>query len=79
MDAFVAKPGAMAGVFDVVELSDGERVAFGDLAMEAVATVHGIETYGFRATAAGRTRARSRSPRSRRAPTRKGAAPGVWC
>lgn len=55
MDAFVAEPGAMASVFDVVELSDGECVAFGELAMLAVATVHGIETYGFRATAGGPT------------------------
>src|SRR6266498_5967956 len=29
MDAFVAERGAMASVFDVVELSDGECVAFG--------------------------------------------------
>lgn len=55
MDDFVAKAGAMAGAFDVVELADGERVQFGDLTMEAVATVHGIETYGFRAAAGGRT------------------------
>jgi glyoxylase-like metal-dependent hydrolase (beta-lactamase superfamily II) len=39
MDAFVAEPGAMASVFDVVELSDAEQVAFGELSMLAVATV----------------------------------------
>jgi ribonuclease BN (tRNA processing enzyme) len=59
MDAFVAEPGAMARVFEVVELADGERVQLGELAMAAVATVHGIETYGFRATAGGVTLAYS--------------------
>jgi len=59
MDAFVDRPGAMARVFDVVELSDGERVAFADLSLVALATVHGIETYGFRATAGGHTLAYS--------------------
>ncbi len=55
MDAFVDRPGAMARVFEVAELSDGERVAFGDLDLVAFATFHGIETYGFRATAGGHT------------------------
>ena len=55
MDAFVAEPGAMASVFEVVELADGERVRLGELALEAVATVHSIETYGFRAGAGGPT------------------------
>ena len=59
MDAFLARPGAMASVFEVVELTDGARLAFGDLGLEAVATEHGIETYGLRATVAGRTLAYS--------------------
>jgi ribonuclease BN (tRNA processing enzyme) len=59
MDAFVDTPGGMATVFDVVELSDGERVSFAELAMVAMATVHGIETYGFRATVDGSTLAYS--------------------
>jgi ribonuclease BN (tRNA processing enzyme) len=59
MDAFVREPGAMASVFEVVELADGETVRLDELAMGAVATVHGIETYGFRATAGGRTLAYS--------------------
>jgi ribonuclease BN (tRNA processing enzyme) len=55
MEAFLARPGAMARVFEVIELTDGAEVAFGDLQLEAIATVHGIETYGLRATLAGRT------------------------
>lgn len=55
MEAFVARPGAMGRVFEVVELTDGAEVAFGELRLEAIATVHGIETYGLRATLAGRT------------------------
>jgi len=65
MDAFVAERGAMASVFDVVELSDGECVAFGELAMLAVATVH--------------TPAPPRSPLARRARTPGPAARAAWC
>ena len=42
-------------VFEVHELCDGERLAFGPLELTAVATVHSLETYGVRATAEGQT------------------------
>lgn len=45
----------MARVVDVVELTDGAQADFGGLQLEAIATVHGIETYGLRATIADRT------------------------
>jgi ribonuclease BN (tRNA processing enzyme) len=54
VDAFLARPGVMARVVDVVELTDGAQADFGDLQLEAIATVHGIETYGLRATIANR-------------------------
>ena len=38
---------------------DGERVELGPLRLEAVATVHSVETYGVRASAGGRTLAYS--------------------
>jgi ribonuclease BN (tRNA processing enzyme) len=55
MEAFLARPGAMPRVFEVIELTDGAQLAFGDLRMEAIATTHAIPTYGLRATLAGRT------------------------
>jgi ribonuclease BN (tRNA processing enzyme) len=41
--------------FEIHELHDGERIEFGPLRLEAIATVHSIETYGVRASAAGAT------------------------
>ncbi len=41
--------------FEIHELHDGERIDFGPLRLEAVATVHSIETYAVRASAAGAT------------------------
>jgi ribonuclease BN (tRNA processing enzyme) len=38
------------GTFEVHDLQDGERVEFGPLRLEAVATVHSVETYAVRAT-----------------------------
>ena len=43
------------GTFEVHDLHDGERVELGPLRLEAVATVHSVETYAVRATAGGRT------------------------
>ena len=43
------------GVFEVHDLHDGERVDLGPLRLEAVATVHSVETYAVRASAGGRT------------------------
>ncbi|HSK35939.1 MAG TPA: MBL fold metallo-hydrolase, partial [Actinomycetota bacterium] len=43
------------GTFDVHDLHDGERVDLGPLRLEAVATVHSVETYAVRATAGGHT------------------------
>jgi ribonuclease BN (tRNA processing enzyme) len=58
--AFVDEPLAeMAGVVEIVELSDGQQARFGDLAVAAVATAHGIPTYGLRASVAGCTLAYS--------------------
>jgi ribonuclease BN (tRNA processing enzyme) len=47
------------GTFEVHDLHDGERVDLGPLRLEAVATVHSVETYGVRASAGGRTLAYS--------------------
>jgi ribonuclease BN (tRNA processing enzyme) len=55
MEAFLGRPGAMARVFEVIELTDGAEAAFGEVKLEAIATTHGIPTYGLRATLAGRT------------------------
>jgi ribonuclease BN (tRNA processing enzyme) len=43
------------GVFEVHDLHDGELVDLGPLRLEAVATVHSVETYAVRASAGGRT------------------------
>jgi ribonuclease BN (tRNA processing enzyme) len=59
MDAFLAQPGATATAFEVIELRDRQRMTLGNLVLEAAATVHGIETYGLRASAAGLTMAYS--------------------
>src|SRR6266498_3933295 len=45
--------------FEVHELHDRERIRLGPLELTAIATVHSIETYGVRATAAGATLAYS--------------------
>jgi ribonuclease BN (tRNA processing enzyme) len=42
------------GTFEVHDLHDGERVDLGPLRLEAVATVHSVETYGVRASSGGR-------------------------
>jgi ribonuclease BN (tRNA processing enzyme) len=42
------------GTFEVHDLHDGERVDLGPLRLEAVATVHSVETYAVRASAGGR-------------------------
>jgi ribonuclease BN (tRNA processing enzyme) len=42
------------GTFEVHDLHDGERVELGPLRLEAVATVHSVETYAVRASAGGR-------------------------
>ena len=47
------------GVFEVHDLHDGERVDLGPLRLQAVATLHSVETYGMRASAGGRTLAYS--------------------
>ena len=47
------------GTFEVHDLHDGERVDLGPLRLEAVATVHSVETYAVRASAGGRTLAYS--------------------
>src|SRR4029453_5113623 len=47
------------GTFEVHDLHDGERVELGPLRLEAVATVHSVETYAVRASARGRTLASS--------------------
>ena len=47
------------GAFEVHELGDGERIDLGPLRLEAVATLHSVETYGMRASAGGRTLAYS--------------------
>ncbi len=61
MEAFwsAGMPPSSRHAFEVHELTDGECVKLGGLALTAVATVHGIETYGIRATADGRTLAYS--------------------
>jgi ribonuclease BN (tRNA processing enzyme) len=43
------------GVFEVHELADGERLDLGPLKLEAVATLHSVETFGVRASAGGST------------------------
>ena len=48
-------PGVPELAFEVHELHDGERVKFGQLDLEAVATEHGIPTFGLRAAADGTT------------------------
>jgi ribonuclease BN (tRNA processing enzyme) len=47
------------GAFEVHELSDGERIDLGPLRLDAVATVHSVETFAVRASAGGRTLAYS--------------------
>ena len=47
------------GTFEVHDLRDGEKVDLGPLRLEAVATVHSVETYAVRASAGGRTLAYS--------------------
>lgn len=42
-------------VVEIVELRDGQQARFGDLAVTAVATAHGIPTYGLRASLGSRT------------------------
>lgn len=46
---------ALEDVFEVRELSDGERLTFGPMELTAVATLHSAETYGVRASADGHT------------------------
>jgi ribonuclease BN (tRNA processing enzyme) len=46
---------ALEEAFEVHELHDRERVCLGPLELTAIATVHSVETYGVRATAAGAT------------------------
>ena len=48
-------PGVPDNAFDLHELHDGERIGFGALELEAVATEHGIPTFGLRASAGGVT------------------------
>jgi len=43
------------GAFEVHELRDGERIDLGPLRLDAVATVHSVETFAVRASAGGRT------------------------
>jgi ribonuclease BN (tRNA processing enzyme) len=43
------------GTFEVHDLHDGERVELGPLRLEAVATVHSVETYAVRATSGDHT------------------------
>jgi ribonuclease BN (tRNA processing enzyme) len=52
-------PGVPDDAFEVHELHDGERVGFGQLELEAVATEHGTPTFGLRASAGGPTLAYS--------------------
>jgi ribonuclease BN (tRNA processing enzyme) len=52
-------PGVPEIAFEIHELHDGERVKFGQLELEAVATEHGIPTFGLRAAADGVTLAYS--------------------
>ena len=47
------------GTFEVHDLHDGEQVDIGPLRLEAVATLHSVETYALRASAGGRTLAYS--------------------
>jgi ribonuclease BN (tRNA processing enzyme) len=47
------------GAFEVHELRDGERIDLGPLRLDAVATVHSVETFAVRASAGGRTLAYS--------------------
>jgi len=48
-------PDPVASAFEVHDLRDGERIELGPLTLEAVATVHSIETYGVRVAAGGAT------------------------
>jgi ribonuclease BN (tRNA processing enzyme) len=50
---------AIEEAFEVHELQDRERVRLGPLELTAMATVHSVETYGLRASAAGATLAYS--------------------
>jgi ribonuclease BN (tRNA processing enzyme) len=50
---------AIEEAFEVHELHDRERVRLGPLELTAMATVHSVETYGLRASAAGATMAYS--------------------
>jgi ribonuclease BN (tRNA processing enzyme) len=52
-------PPAIEEAFEVHELHDRERVHLGPLDLTAVATVHGVETYGVRASTPGATLAYS--------------------
>jgi ribonuclease BN (tRNA processing enzyme) len=52
-DAVERTRDAIEQVFQVHELSDGQRVEIGPLELTAVATSHGVETYGVRASAGG--------------------------
>jgi ribonuclease BN (tRNA processing enzyme) len=49
----------IGSAFEVHELGDGERIDLGPLRLEAVATVHSVETYGVRASAGGHSLAYS--------------------
>jgi ribonuclease BN (tRNA processing enzyme) len=50
-------------VFTAHELWDGAQITSGDIVVEAIAVEHGIETYGLRVTAKGRTVAYSADSR----------------
>jgi ribonuclease BN (tRNA processing enzyme) len=45
----------IGGAFEVHELADGERIDLGPLRLEAVETVHSVETFGVRASTGGGT------------------------
>jgi ribonuclease BN (tRNA processing enzyme) len=47
-DAFLGRPGAMAEVFDIVELGDGQVVKAGGLTLTAFRMRHGVPTFGVR-------------------------------
>jgi ribonuclease BN (tRNA processing enzyme) len=54
--AFVDEPLAeIARVVEIIELADGHKVRVGGLEVTAIATAHGIPTFGLRASLAGHT------------------------
>lgn len=54
LDAMLARQGAAAKVFDVVELEDGARLSLGEVELRAVAVHHSVPTFAVRAEAGGR-------------------------